>query len=268
MRLLPLAMSLVTVHVDAEGQVMRVVNEDQQDISYTVEFSPSSEDVDLEPFDMGKYQETPNLTCNYCGKDNAKNNCPTCKYALYCNEECQRQDWEVKHENECDAVCSYITELAEHLNIAPKDVSLKHRRAYRAGFRILDARAGGRGGGGRAGGGGGRAGGGGGRRAGGRGHGGGGRRHHGGGRGHYGRGGRGYYRGGYYPWYRGYGYPYWYYPPYIPTSIYTLAALQTYLGPERYASYDPYWQYDFSTRNWSPKENPEWDPYVEDADTH
>ncbi len=218
----------------------------------------SPENVDLEPFDMGKYEEIPNLTCNYCGKENPESWCKTCKYALYCNETCQREDWEIKHENECDAVCSYITELAEHLNIEPDKVSLKHRRAYRVGFRILDARAGGRGHGG---GGGGRHGG------GGRLHGGGGR-HHGGGRRHRGRG--GFYRGGgyYYPYYRGYGYPSWYYHPFIPSYIHTLAALQTYLGPERYARYEPYWEYDLSSRNWNRKQNPEWGPYVQDVNAY
>jgi len=280
-------MSLVVVLVDAEGQVMRVVNGDREDIPHTVEISPSlknadavsPENVDLESFDMGKYQETPDSMCNYCGKDNAETWCKTCKYALYCNEECQRQDWEVKHENECVAVCSYITELAEHLNIEADEVSFKHRRAYRAGFRILDARAGGRGGGrgggGRAGGGGRHHGGGGRHHGGGGFHRGGGRRHHGGGGLHRGggrrhhRGGGGYYYPGYYyPGYRGYGYPLWYYPPHIPTSILTLAALQAFLGPERYARYDPYWEYDFSRQNWNRRENPAWDPYMEDADVY
>ncbi len=286
--------AIVTIHLDHEDHVLHVqtvegdeipyiihrvapVQTKEQDFLQSIDTLTVDEDEDISDWDMSSLDPSQDTMCNYCGENGAKLGCKKCRHALYCNVQCQLNDWEKGHEKLCTEVCEYVEDLADELGIEPDQVSFEQRRLYRQGFRLISRN--GRGGGGRRAGGGGRRSGGGGRRSGGGGRraGGGGRRA-GGGRGGGGRGfiprGRGRVRrrpgvwGPHYrPYYRSL-YPSWYFPPLIPTTIFTLAALRLFLGPQRYGLYSPYWRYNFSTRGWMPRYNPQWDPYTDEFDVY
>ncbi len=216
---------LIIVHTDTDGQVIGVVDSDRQEIPYMLESAPV--DADFGPFNMTLYKGTTDSVCNNCCKEGAHFSCAHCGYALYCNESCQSQDWAQDHGKVCNTIRSYVGDIADHMGVAQDQVPLEHRRAFRAGFRMLAVNSHDRGNGGF-------------------------RR-------------QGEFGPEFRPWYRGYGYPLWYYPPIVPGTILTLAALKTFLTPRRYALYQPYWRYNFSTRNWTPRYNPGWDPYIEDV---
>ncbi len=232
-----MSVALVTIHLDHDNQVLRVQNIEGHEIPHiiqrvapvqevlqSIDALTVDEDEDMSNWDMSLLDPSQDTMCNYCGKDGANSSCNKCGHALYCNAQCQHNDWAKGHEELCDKVCEYVENLADELGVKPNEVLFQQRRLYRQGLRLI-SRNGGRG------------------RV---------RRR------------PGVWGPGYRPYYRGRRYPNWYFTPVIPTTILTLAALRLFLGPRRYGLYSPYWRYNFSTRGWMPRYNPKWDPYTDE----